>query len=245
MSRKAYMYSAALASLLLSAALTGCGSDNKEGGISPADVPKVSEAACAQCHGSAVSSVTGNLIYSGGFGGGYNASSHLQNGCQSCHGGGAQHNGVGPLPYPKPDVDGQCVKCHDAAFFAAKTGPSQAHLTAVAVGTLKSATYQTSKSKCTDCHDPHDTSVVKKGAIYGEWAESGHADVQSMPWIDYDFGATSRAACSRCHTATGYGMYLADPNAAGYAWKSDQDPVEHEILRCTTCHKSDRSHVVL
>ncbi|MFO7812811.1 MAG: cytochrome c3 family protein, partial [Pelovirga sp.] len=31
--------------------------------------------------------------------------------CESCHGGGGAHRGIGPLPYPKPGV-AQCAQCH-------------------------------------------------------------------------------------------------------------------------------------
>jgi Zn finger protein HypA/HybF involved in hydrogenase expression len=34
-------------------------------------------------------------------------------GCESCHGGGAEHYGVGPIPYPKPDYQ-RCGQCHNA-----------------------------------------------------------------------------------------------------------------------------------
>jgi hypothetical protein len=36
-------------------------------------------------------------------------------GCESCHGGGAEHFGVGPIPYPKPNYQ-RCGQCHSASF---------------------------------------------------------------------------------------------------------------------------------
>ena len=36
-------------------------------------------------------------------------------GCESCHGGGAEHFGVGLIPYPKPD-DQRCAQCHSNLF---------------------------------------------------------------------------------------------------------------------------------
>ena len=35
--------------------------------------------------------------------------------CESCHGGGQFHSGVGPLPYVKPD-SARCGQCHNASF---------------------------------------------------------------------------------------------------------------------------------
>jgi hypothetical protein len=36
-------------------------------------------------------------------------------GCESCHGGGGNHYGLGPVPYEKPGPD-RCGQCHSAAF---------------------------------------------------------------------------------------------------------------------------------
>jgi len=36
-------------------------------------------------------------------------------GCESCHGGGAEHFGVGQIPFPNPD-DQRCAQCHSAVF---------------------------------------------------------------------------------------------------------------------------------
>jgi hypothetical protein len=36
-------------------------------------------------------------------------------GCESCHGGGQQHYGIGPIPYPAPDHN-RCGQCHNSSF---------------------------------------------------------------------------------------------------------------------------------
>lgn len=36
-------------------------------------------------------------------------------GCESCHGGGANHYGIGAIPYPKPDYN-RCGQCHNSQF---------------------------------------------------------------------------------------------------------------------------------
>jgi len=38
-------------------------------------------------------------------------------GCESCHGGGQFHRGVGPIPYPTPDFE-RCGQCHDQQWAA-------------------------------------------------------------------------------------------------------------------------------
>ncbi len=107
MSRDIFTYSAMLALLISTAVIGGCGSDSREG--TSGGVAKVNEALCAQCHSASVETLTGDAIY-----GKYQVSVHALNsvGCQDCHGGGAMHNGIGPIPYPKPNYV-QCKDCHD------------------------------------------------------------------------------------------------------------------------------------
>ncbi|QEM69962.1 C-type polyheme cytochrome OmcB [Geobacter sp. FeAm09] len=105
-----------LLALSSAAFITGCGSSNKEGSASLNDVATVGDTVCIQCHGgSNADSVTGEdkvVEYQ-------RSSPHLGDpgGCEACHGGGAQHYGVGPIPYPSPDV-ARCQTCHDG-----KTAP--------------------------------------------------------------------------------------------------------------------------
>ena len=95
--------------LPIAALLYGCGSSNKEGSGTLADVATVSEASCLGCHATWTEELTGRAIVAD-----HNASLHKTQmvGCQDCHGGGSQHNGVGPLPYPTPDHN-QCASCHN------------------------------------------------------------------------------------------------------------------------------------
>ena len=68
--------------------------------------------------------------------------------------------------------------------------------------------------KCMGCHNPHDTSTLMP-TIFKDYAEgSGHGDVNGEGWIHYRWkdsgvppavtGQSSRAACQRCHTTTGF-----------------------------------------
>ena len=96
---------AAFAVTLLAIALAGCGSGNKEGAVTTGSalfggVATVGDTACNQCHSATTDPVTGQTIVSEY----QQGSPHNQDGlgCESCHGGGAMHNGVGPIPYPAP-----------------------------------------------------------------------------------------------------------------------------------------------
>ncbi|MGD9663102.1 MAG: multiheme c-type cytochrome, partial [Porticoccaceae bacterium] len=88
----------------MAAMLYGCGSSSKSGG-SINNVATVGDTACVQCHSAAQDPLTGETIVAQ-----YNKSAHYLGGqgCESCHGGGAQHNGVGPIPYPAPGA-AQCA----------------------------------------------------------------------------------------------------------------------------------------
>lgn len=231
MRRTATKYAALLAAFVMTAALAGCGSGNKEGSTGGSNivggVAKVDESACAQCHSTAIDPVAGTNIYQA-----YLASSHYTNnfhlvGCQDCHGGGAQHNGVGPLPYPNPDSAGVCFQCHEkylpTAHFANYTS-------AVHPAQYVSANYQQS---CTSCHDPHkgDKGI---GQEHTDWAASGHGDVNSPAWSDEDF--KNNVSCIRCHTSTGFiGYVQSNFTLPTQTWAKAGDK-SFEVLTCKACH---------
>ena len=93
MSRRTWTNVALLGVFLAITALAGCGSDNKEGGAA-GSVAVVGDTACFQCHAATADPLTGETFIEQ-----YQRSLHAELGCESCHGGGAQHNGVGPFPY--------------------------------------------------------------------------------------------------------------------------------------------------
>uniref|UniRef100_C6E1L5 Polyheme membrane-associated cytochrome c n=1 Tax=Geobacter sp. (strain M21) TaxID=443144 RepID=C6E1L5_GEOSM len=145
MSKKVFKYSAVIASLLMTALFAGCGTSHKEGNLTAGNVAKVDESLCAQCHGSAREKLTGRVIYDD-----YKDSVHAlqQIGCQDCHGGGAQHNGVGPIPFPKPDA-AQCATCHD----------DEGLVTAHIASKHANAETEDGRAKCNRCHT-HEGAVL-------------------------------------------------------------------------------------
>jgi Nitrate/TMAO reductases, membrane-bound tetraheme cytochrome c subunit len=249
MIRKAARISGTVA-IIASAFIAGCGTNNKEGG-SPATVAKVDEAVCAQCHSTAIDPVAGTQIYPA-----YLASSHYTNnfhtvGCQDCHGGGAQHNGVGPIPYTNPDTAGKCYSCHTGHLTAAHyTAPTTSNVLTAADAMYVSTNYQTS---CTSCHDPHlgnngilDGKVNTltgqvKGTQHVDWAESGHGDVKGVGWTTYDFKNRkigNSYTCLRCHTSTGFINFVQGSYANPFpttTWAKAGD-ASREVLTCKACH---------
>lgn len=233
-----------LCSFSLAAILGGCGSSSKEGAGTPADVAKVDEAKCAQCHAKEVSKVTGDEIYAD-----YIASAHFTVpgarasypdgvGCQGCHGGGAQHYGEGPLPYPDPAAAGKCFECHKPAFLGKYGGaPNTNHYYTMTDSTgVQSAMYVSKnyENACTACHDPH---KAENGILpeHRDWAESGHGDVNGLGFADRDF-KTYGANCTPCHTSTGFINYVK----AGFVmptvtWATAGD-ASREVVTCQVCH---------
>ena len=240
MSRNIFSCSAVIASLLATALFAGCGTSNKEGNLSAADVAKVEETACAQCHSTAIDHIAGTPIYDA-----YLQSAHFTNnfrvvGCQDCHGGGAQHNGVGPLPYPNPDAAGKCFECHEKYL---PTNHFASYTAAAHPGQYVSTNY---KNSCTSCHDPHlaqngilngeinTVTGLPKGTEHTDWAESGHGEVDGEAWAHYDFKL--RDNCNRCHTSTGYITYVSSNYAYPVpAWGTAGDKT-NEVLTCKACH---------
>ncbi len=149
-----------LGTVFLAALLIGCSSDNKEG--NPGGVAKVDEALCVGCHSSWQNDVNGRLIVSD-----YMASKHHINdaaGCQDCHGGGAMHNGVGPLPYPDPSAAGRCNLCHNDMPAAGHAGNPATSLTSPGF-----------VNNCTACHNPHNPAL-----FYGAGCIDCHAVAQAQ-----------------------------------------------------------------
>jgi hypothetical protein len=122
MSRITKRIFATLALSLLAVAFTGCGSGNREGrsGIEGSalfgGVATVGDSTCRQCHSSVREALTQEFIIDQ-----YQLSSpHNVSGlgCESCHGGGAGHNGVGPIPFAlvgftPAEKAARCATCHD------------------------------------------------------------------------------------------------------------------------------------
>lgn len=206
--------------LPIAAMLYGCGSSKKEGSGSLADVATVSEASCAQCHSGKLESLTGNDIYSD-----YNASTHsIKNvGCQGCHGGGSQHNGIGPLPYPDP-TQARCVQCHTADASYAKVVTSK-H----GAGELELA------ATCNRCHTHEGAVRAMKSGFTGD-KDTLTANVALAPGALTE-GQAHNIKCDTCHkshkpddlrTVTGW----TPSTTVGAATASSNA----QFIMCTSCH---------
>ncbi|MBK5273450.1 MAG: hypothetical protein JJE30_00145 [Desulfuromonadales bacterium] len=211
-----------LSAMSLAAMLSGCGSSSKEGSNNLGGVARVAdEATCRTCHAATIDPVSGTGIVADFLGtGSLNsppiASVHFTDsrvGCQGCHGGGAQHNGVGPIPFPNPLTANRCIICHTAGGLASTSadlaplfevakagwvvnGCAYCH-TASRIGSVHGALVTTTED-CVLCHavaaPQHGTNLVNDNngvrAITGEFAK----------WSHHVTGVTLNSAhCAACH----------------------------------------------
>jgi hypothetical protein len=119
----------------------------------------------------------------------------------------------------------------------------------------------TDEKVCSNCHNPHKTATINK-----EWAQSAHADRQGIKmdprssaivgffggaWAHYNWSTSSRTACQRCHTTTGFIAYadalrtgnagLATAIRTGAAPPLNPDPnFKPQMLECNGCHTDNR-----
>jgi len=170
--------------LPMAALMYGCGSSSKTGGTL-SSVATVSEATCLGCHASWTEELTGRSIVAD-----HNASLHKTKmvGCQDCHGGGAQHNGVGPMPYTTPDHN-QCASCHSEivdAYVASNHGSDAFTIEA-------GANY----IKCARCHTHQGAVISNATGFTGDKAVMD--SLVGAPGVIEEADAR-RVQCVTCHT---------------------------------------------
>ena len=226
-----------LLAVILTILLGGCGSSNKEG--SAANITKVDEATCRICHADTLDPISAKPLLLEYLNSPHNTAGV---GCQDCHGGGSQHFGIGPIPFPNPDAAGVCsnATCHSNSPSATQR-PSSAHFpnltptilaSPVIWDNMTTAAYITSQdtNKCTNCHKAHDNTLLQQNF---DWAASAHAATKDAPWIHFDFKALD--VCNRCHTTTGYVKCITTGNTTAWAAANSSDKTK-EVLRCDGCH---------
>ncbi|WP_026842684.1 multiheme c-type cytochrome [Citrifermentans bremense] len=232
MSKKVFKYSAVIASLLMTAVFAGCGTSHKEGNLTAGNVAKVNEADCIGCHSGQYQAekLTGDPIVTN-----YINSVHNLNrvGCQDCHGGGAQHNGVGPMPYPRPTQE-QCKSCHStivAAYVTSNHGPTNF--------TLEYANDEAHRI-CSRCHT-HEGAVLGGMSGYTGDKDTLTANADRAPGLDVNGSKSSGMKCITCHTThktnqlrtpqTTTGLFQPSATVGAVVPSTNQ-----QFNLCTSCH---------
>jgi hypothetical protein len=224
-----------LSAVALTGMLFGCGSSSKEGGAAGTSesVANVGDIMCRQCHSAVVDSLTGvGIIAQYDSTSPHKDSAHANegNGCEACHGGGAQHNGVGPIPVVNPfDGNGErCATCHKGKY--------QTNAPTKFADSLHANVVIEENSPCRRCHT-HEGAVLS--ATYGL---TGSGDIMdntvyqgAVPFAkEY-----SAITCATCHEHGGGLRPVKGRDAAGNVvnWNPGKTSfANNQVNLCTSCH---------
>lgn len=236
-----------LCALSLAAALNGCGSSSKEGSASLNNVATVGDTVCVQCHSAVTDPLTNESI----------VTQYQQNsphdqvglGCESCHGGGAQHNGVGPIPYPSPDAN-RCAACHDGTQTftvagVATVAPSTNSNTAFATSNHVEGTPSHTSGLCVRCHTHEGAVLSNQSGFTGEIA-SGTIGTTTYPGVldNASYGPPvwgngyTAFKCETCHQHGGGFRTIKgrDNNGNLVLWNPSKSGKTDQFNLCTSCH---------
>src|SRR6185369_11239179 len=238
--------------LSMAAFMSGCSSSTKEGG-SPEDVQKVGDTMCFQCHSATSDVLTGEPIVEQ-----YARSLHAELGCESCHGGGAQHNGVGPFPFTlNSEISDakkaeRCAQCHDGVTkFTTKSGQE------VVAPLSSSPNFQNGnhanpfgeeeahEAKCARCHSHEGSILYGKDGFTGDATILNNAALQ--PVLARDPETFNTIKCATCHEHGGNIRQTKTRNLAGnvVTWDPDANGVVSQFDVCTSCHTMNTNEGML
>jgi hypothetical protein len=225
---------------LLLLLISGCGSSaNREGDNSAS---YVSNTACVTCHVATIEPLSGDSIVAK-----YTTSVHNLNsvGCQGCHGPGGSHNGVGPIPYPRPNYV-QCADCHNNGVAISAAGVTS-HISKVFFATNYQLVTAYSNSKhlgvqleadapCNRCHT-HQGAVLSTISHFtgdGTVMAAGVGAPGAIPGAE-------PIKCDTCHVTHDSKTLRVDTawnpsTTVGSFTSSLASPLNDQFRLCTQCH---------
>lgn len=179
-------------------------------------------------------------------------------GCESCHGGGQYHNGIGPIPYPSLESN-QCGQCHGIAseLFHSGSGSgnnvrrniTDSHIDdpatryespQVALNLIEGYVITTTGvGGCKDCHVAH----VFDLTINNQWASSPHGgDIKGQKDDALEAGRNAGDSSSELLTrvkAAGVNSSTGD-GWVHYDWddSAGNGPGGRDRSSCQRCHTS-------
>ncbi len=213
--------------------LYGCGSSSKEGKASGSVAGSVGDTMCRQCHSAVVDPLTGEGIIAQ-----YdNTSPHRDspyanngNGCEACHGGGAQHNGVGPIPYVNPFAGNgtRCIACH--------TGKYQTNAPTKFADSLHGQMTIETGGSCRRCHTHEGAVLGAYSGLTGSGGVMDNASYQGAVPLQREFGVFQ---CGTCHQHGGGLRTVKARDTSGnvVAWNPSKSYLLNDQFNlCTGCH---------
>ncbi len=156
--------------------------------------------------------------------------------CESCHGGGSAHRGVGPIPFPRPDWE-QCTACHDHpegvrhaedhGMLASNVGAS---------GHNNADNLHASSTRCQRCHTAEGSVALAR--FTGDSNVMHLMDDLDPIAAEEDLHPVTCAACHVPHEDSGrWENFIVNNNdLAQGAWDPNNNGVADQFDFCTSCH---------
>jgi hypothetical protein len=152
-------------------------------------------------------------------------------GCESCHGSGDTHFGVGQMQYPDPDAS-ICGNCHKEDSYHAEENPEgdgiyEAYQSSPHAGPVSEEAYADgsttdAQAKCSKCHTDEGARLYKE--ISGGYDELEAAAYSTDPVAD-----VNAVQCRTCHDAHDTSKLL----------KPAGEGTSAEYETCTACHQNE------
>ncbi|MDF1579756.1 MAG: hypothetical protein P1P74_03135 [Desulfuromonadales bacterium] len=229
--------------LLASFLLSSCGSEQSSDSatltpFSAVDAQKSGD--CTSCHAIDVHTKINGIVGVNTDAAGVGLGSAITHDCEDCHGGGQYHRGVGPIPYPSPDL-ARCAVCHNNQTTKVITSKHNAARTDNTDMLVDSGEHYL-HGYCQRCHTAEGSIAFKD--VYGtgpqiEAAIVDHgtavvapAKYEALVAEDADGNVVlHEPACGACHNALTKKMVTVD---AG--WDPNQNGTSDQLDLCTSCH---------
>ncbi|MBF0286988.1 MAG: hypothetical protein HQM14_04150 [SAR324 cluster bacterium] len=161
-------------------------------------------------------------------------------GCESCHGGGNNHYGVGPIQFAKPDYE-RCGQCHNSEFDHLAYHPTgdnilEEYVTSPHNKSINEHNYveegsTTVRARCSRCHT--DEGFKKYNSVPGS---TGYTELKEAFEGLPDIKDASVVQCRTCHdphmaNANNLETVSATTGVGGEVTQSSQ------FNTCTSCHQ--------
>lgn len=158
-------------------------------------------------------------------------------GCESCHGGGQYHNGIGPLPYAKPGAE-QCGQCHNADFDHNRYHPEgdnivEDYLASPHASSINEHNYadgsEDIRARCSKCH-------TDEGGKQFKNVEGDYATLSSTLDAEANLTGANVVQCRTCHDAHSPKKKLLKDELLDVDGVTVLESAEYRT--CTNCHQS-------
>lgn len=226
-----------LIAVMASVTLWGCGSSGSGGSevTDPAEIGDATDTGnCTICHTTQVhTEISGIAGAHPDYPAAVTASNYLgvaiTHDCEDCHGGGQFHHGVGPIPYPSPDLE-RCATCHDQAtkvLASVHNGNDVENASALVPGDEHYV-----DGVCMTCHTAEGFIALKSIVGTETDFDDGFDAATNVPesFDAEDNSIVHNPVCGSCHNPLTKEMNTADagwtPNGSSSA----------QLALCTSCH---------